>query len=290
MKIYNVIWIDDQWEDQQAFLIDAEQEGIDITPFTTSKSGMLELERYLYRWDGVILDAKVFNESEDEVAKITGLTNSIKKIHELYSKRKIPYFVYTGQPDLLSSDLFEDMIKDTGYYRKPADRDKLFSDIKNHANKQLETQIRHKYADVFEVCSDEYLGASNKEKLLRILVAYEQNETNNPLYFNEIRKITESLFNCCSLKGLFPEDCTETNARSFFLGRKEMQVYVPVYIQRNIHSVVVISQEGSHRLTIDNDVQEGKSPYLFKSTVMELLNIILWYKQISDEHPDGIRL
>ena len=88
MSRFNVIWIDDEWQKSASFIdVCKEIHEIDITPFTTSKDGMNALEGNLYHWHGVILDAKVFNESENEIATLAGLQNSIKKIASLSSKR-----------------------------------------------------------------------------------------------------------------------------------------------------------------------------------------------------------
>ena len=58
---------------------------------------------------------------------------------------------------------------------------------------------------------------------------------------------------------------------------------VPVYIQRSFHSAVTVSNEGSHRLRIDQDTKDGVAPYLIRSTVFELLNILIWLKTLSTE-------
>ena len=92
MKRYELLWIDDQFDVQEAFLESAYLNGIDIVPYKVSKEGMNELENNLFKYDGVILDAKVYNESEDEVAKLTGLTSSIYRIKQLSNKRVLPYF------------------------------------------------------------------------------------------------------------------------------------------------------------------------------------------------------
>ena len=79
MNRYKVLWIDDNFDDQDAFLDKAFQNGLDINPFKTSQQGMEELVSNIEQYDAVILDAMVYDESEDENASLKGLFSSIKK-------------------------------------------------------------------------------------------------------------------------------------------------------------------------------------------------------------------
>src|SRR5690606_344576 len=97
---YKVLWIDDQHDIQQGFLAEAYQHKVDIVPFKTSVAGMRELEMNIFDYDGVILDAKVYENSENEVASLGGLSASVSKINQLQAKKVIPYFVFTGQSEL----------------------------------------------------------------------------------------------------------------------------------------------------------------------------------------------
>ena len=81
MNRYQVLWIDDNAEQQDGFLDSAYLNGLDINYYKTSKQGMEELESKIEHYDAVILDAMVYNNSIDEKAGLTGLFNSIKKIN-----------------------------------------------------------------------------------------------------------------------------------------------------------------------------------------------------------------
>lgn len=86
----------------------------------------------------------------------------------------------------------------------------------------------------------------------------------------------------CNKSGVLPVPFKGANLAecSLFLGKKEMQEFVPVHIQRSFHSCVDIANNGSHRLAIDTIVGSGAAPYLIRSTVFELLNIIYWCKTL----------
>ena len=269
MSRFNVIWIDDEWQKSASFIdVCKEIHEIDITPFTTSKDGMNALEGNLYHWHGVILDAKVFNESENEIATLAGLQNSIKKIASLSSKRFIPSFISTGQPDLLSDDNFRHIANI--FYKKGTDDAKLIADIIDAANKLPETNVQNRYKDVLSISNEIQV------ELMTLLLAIENGETKESNYLNSIRKILEWLRTKFRDADILPQDVTELNGFSKYI----CENIAPVSIQRSLHASIVISQEGSHRLTIDEEIRSGAAPYLLRSTTFELLNVLLWANRL----------
>ena len=96
---YNVIWIDDEWDTRGTSFIQTckLRHQIYITPYKTRKEGIAALERNLKYWDAVILDAKAYNNSENEVADLDGMYAARERLIELRQQRHIPCFVLTGQ-------------------------------------------------------------------------------------------------------------------------------------------------------------------------------------------------
>lgn len=280
MKTYKVLWIDDEWKKQVDFITEAEQEDIIIEAHETAKAGMDAYMSNINEWDAIILDAKGYDKSVDETPDLDGLYNAISVIEELKSKRNIPWFVLTGQPDRMGNSDFEKSLRGRKPYSKniAEDKERLFNDIKEEANKSLETQIRHKYADIFITNVD-------KATILKLLIALKTADNKNPAHLNDIRKIMEDIFNECVSKALIPPTIPEFNKRSIHMCQFGMQSIVPTYIQRNIHSVVEITQAGSHRTKTDKDIRSGTAPYLVSSTINDLLNIILWWDGYKKANP-----
>ena len=278
MKRYNVLWIDDEHEKMSSFITDAELEEIDIYPFQTSKDGMKSFEEDLFKWDGVILDAKCWNESSDEVASTDGMYFSLNRITELKYKRTVPVFIYTGQPDLYSGEQFLKSMPERKVYKKgsPEDKKQLFVDLKTEANKLIENHMRFIYSDVIGVYND------IDSELVKILSKIHGEITNDTDIFNAIRKVLDWTMSYCNKCGLLPIEFNGSNLGecSYFLGKKEMQQFVPIHIRRCFHSCIQIANNGSHRLDIDNDVRTGKAPYLLRSTAFEMLNILYWCKSL----------
>lgn len=277
MKTYQVLWIDDEWKKQSGFITEAEQEDIIIEPCETTREGMEAFIKNIDDWDAIILDAKGYDKSVDEIPDLDGLYSAISTIEELKSKRNIPWFVLTGQPDRMGNPDFEKSLRGRKPYSKniTTDKEKLFKDIKNEADNNFETQIRHEYAAIFATNVD-------KSIILKLLTALKTNDNKNPAHLNDIRKIIEDIFDECKNKSLIPLHITKMNDRSRHLSN---QPYVPKYIGKNIDSVVTITQAGSHRTQTDQDIRSGVAPYLVCSTISELLNIILWWDSYKKANP-----
>lgn len=282
VKKYYVLWIDDEFNKLSSVISDAEMDGIYISPFSTSKDGMKAFEEFLDKWDAIILDAKGWNESSDETATTEGMHNSLEKVAELRHKRGVPVFIFSGQGDLLDNEEFKRSLGRKNLYKKgnKADQAQLFIDIKTEADKLVETQIRFKYADVIESFPD------IKSELISIILRVHNDITNDKDVFTSIRKILEWVRTMCIAHGILPSEVKELNGFSKFLCDEKMKEYVPIYIQRSIHSCTVVSQEGSHRLSIDKAVKDGEAPYLIRSTIFELLNILYWCSSLSNDPND----
>ena len=60
-----------------------------------------------------------------------------------------------------------------------------------------------------------------------------------------------------------------------------MEEIIPVHVQRCIHSLADVTNPGSHRTKIDSDVATGKAPYLVRTLIYEMLNVLCWGKVLN---------
>lgn len=278
MNKYKILWIDDQYE----LLCDLMERcevvnGFEITKCRFAKEGMKTFESYLEEWSAVVLDAKVLMESLDEVPNLSGLRYCRDRINELKPRRYVPMFVFTGQPDLISNELFENMVDK--YYSKGDDDDQLIGDIISAADQQEATQIIHKHQIVFDTWPE------SKHDLLRILKVLEKEDWINNSVFNDIRKVLTDVMKRLFDRGILSvlPNATNLNECSRMLGQPYMEMIIPVYVQRSIHSCVSVTNSGSHRTQSDKDVKDGNAPYLVRSMTFELLNILQWCKNLPPE-------
>lgn len=72
---YEVIWIDDEWDKMTQFKEECDvMHHINLHPYRTRKEGMFALDNDLGKWDAILLDARFFDQSEEnEEARLDGL-------------------------------------------------------------------------------------------------------------------------------------------------------------------------------------------------------------------------
>ena len=277
MKKYKILWIDDQWEELSSFKDLCELvHDIEVVPCRYAVEGMKLFEAHLQSWSAVVLDAKVLMNADNEVAALTGLQHSVKRIHELSLKRYVPTFILTGQPDLFSNETFSEIYGK--FYEKAKDEEQLIHDIKQAADQLVVTQIRKKYGNILEIWPE------RESEIINILSTLELGNSKNSTCLNEIRKMLEDVMERISQSGLLLVNYTSTNLAecSRFLGQKWLQVLIPIYIQRSIHSCVEMCNPGSHRTDLEMAIKEGRAPFVLNSTIFELLNILYWCKNLKD--------
>lgn len=298
--IYNILWIDDEHEALTGTKGRAKRNGIHLIPFKSLNGGMDELERNYPFYDGVLLDAK-FLEYEDD-AKGTEDTFNVHRAKErlLQLKKKFEVFILTGQAEAYEDKTFKKAF--TRVYKKGSDdeMDRLFSDIKYSAERQEDTQLRHSYKWVFEVCTEKYIGELAGQDILNLLKA--NDETNFDSNFNTIRKVVEDLFTAFNKFNLLPVEFIKPsvalNESSKFLAGKGSdglfsekgfqhleETHLPKQIAFYLRSILSVAQPGSHRSDIDLHVKTVQTPFLFKSIFFQLLDVLAWFKMYVDANP-----
>ncbi len=298
---YNILWIDDEHETLSGTKGRAKRNGIQLIPFKSLNSGMEELEKNYPFYDGVLLDAKFFENEDDE--KGSEGTYNVHRAKErlLQLKKKFKIFILTGQAEAYENTAFKDSF--TNVYKKGSDVeiDRLFADIKEAASSQEDTQIRHKYKRVFDVCSEKYIGEIAGQDLLGLL--NDIDEDNIEIYFNTLRKIVEDIFIAFNKFDLLPTEFITPsvflNESSKFLAGKGTDgspymekgyqhfegTHLPKQIVNYLRSILSVVQPGSHRSEVDLFVKKIKTPFLLKSVLFQVLDLIVWFKMYVDSNP-----
>jgi hypothetical protein len=298
---YNILWIDDEHETLSGTKGRAKRNGIQLIPFKSLNSGMEELEKNYPFYDGVLLDAKFFQNEDDE--KGSEGTYNVHRAKErlLQLKKKFKIFILTGQAEAYENTAFKDSF--TNVYKKGSDVeiDRLFLDIKEAASSQVDTQIRHKYKRVFDVCSEKYIGEIAGQDLLGLLKDID--EDNLEIYFNTLRKVVEDIFIAFNKFDLLPTDFITPsvflNESSRFLAGKGTDgtiytekgyqhsegTHLPKQIVNYLRSILSVVQPGSHRSEVDLFVKKIKTPFLLQSVLFQVLDLIVWFKIHIDSNP-----
>jgi len=298
---YNILWLDDEHEGMSGFKGDAKFNNIHLIPFKSLNEGMSELKKNYPFYDGVLLDAKFF-ENEDDV-KGSEDTENVHRAKEelLLLPKKFEVFILTGQAEAYEDKTFNKAFKKV--YRKGIDEDveKLFVDIKAAASQLTDTQIRHEYNRVFNVCTERYIGEVAAQDLLSLISV---NGTDTNSQFNQVRKVIEDLFIAFNKYELLPSDFVKPNvainqSSKFLCGQDQdersaaqykkyklrAESVVPSQIAYFLRSILSVTQDGSHRSSIDAHVNSLRTPYLLKSVLFQLMDVLVWFKQYVDANP-----
>ena len=280
-----VMWIDDEWEDKGIpFIASAENEGIDIAPFDTYTKGLEALKKEPKKWVAVILDIREQAAEQGAATDNFHIAREQLKEFQILNHQTEPYvFVLTGEPNYLDSDAFPkvDYARKRVYSKSLEDYKLLFEDIKKITKYSDLYQVRQEYKNVL-YAAESYFKVDNDtyNRLFALIQKVIYNRIiNNAKMLNEIRKLCENMiFPKLKELGYIPDEINKKgmNETSKYINQDERY---PEYVKRSIHSVVSITQRGSHgNTTIDKDVSEGRAPYLLRSCLYELLNIIIWMK------------
>lgn len=302
--MYNVLWIDDEYEKMQPFsMMCSTIYGINLSGYKYREEGIHHLEQELDKWDAVLLDAKMLERSDDETTSIKGLRKSIDKIHDLSIKRYLPYFISTGQPDLMTDEMFEDSFGK--FYVKGRDDEQLIADMIKEMDNAARKKLEFVYSDVIDAI--QYL-AMDKQTIINIIdileaMHYPANHTDfTPVKeYNSLRQTLEFLFRACEKFGLVPSECIPKNIVnlrdcSFYLSGmdtvasgvrygEEGEYVVPDYIANILKTILNIGNIHSH--TVDIDETDRKiletffgtinSRYYIFGLTLQLCDVIIWF-------------
>lgn len=291
---YKVLLIDDECNtpNGKEIIGYAEQEGIDIDAYESHEEGMQVLDGKKHFYHAVVLDAKVKKMKGDTVIGLAGLAASRDRLIEINENEYLPYFIFTAQPDYQKSDMFRESYGD--YFIKGEDNQKLLDAIKVSVEKKDEYIVQKKYQRVFEVCTDKYIGTSSANMLLSLLKIVEgyEDSSNTENHLTTVRKVVEELFKAFKQIGVIPNEVTGINPQSKFLAGHKDSLYslteeiLDPIIASLLRSIVDITQDASHNGKVDKYIKQQGTPYLFNSVVFQLLDVLIWFKNYADAHPD----
>lgn len=274
MHKIKVLWIDD--EPQAGFMKYAfNQKGILLEVATTVDEGLAKIQDRDKAYEAIILDANCAIRPGDAPI-LDALTYAIVNLYRL--RVDIPWFVYTAGGERWKEILPILIPKDTPwlkrqYYDKPADQEQILDDIRETVALFQTTQIKQKYPEVF--------GIYEGKDLVELLIDMHNDDSfardnNVP---NRIRQVMDFICDYMSQIKLVPFDFipAKITEHSKFIGRKEMGEIIPLHIQRLMFFLVDYSNSGSHRfLPITELIRSGDAPYVNRTAVHALLNILQW--------------
>lgn len=292
-KKYKVLWIDDEHEKMGGFKIQSAQNDITLTSYKSRKAGMDELEKNYLLYDGVLLDAKFFDDEDDaEGSEDLSAFNGAKE-RLLQIPKKFEIFVLTGQVQLFEDKIFNTFVPK--YFRKgiAEDINKLFAELKQAADKQPETQIRHENHEIFSIFSSGYLPADVEIQVLELIKsALPRNRYETKAALANIRSIHESCLRKLEEIDVIPDSGTQfSNIVRHLSGNKTHPTYQPTSKEYQNTSVENLSKWiyftcGQYIHNLDDDNYNGYmiSKYAVESLRSGILELLLWFKKTYEEN------
>lgn len=289
-----VLWIDDECMNSSgersglgiSIVNMAYDKGINITPMLTYKEGINAIRNHPLKWCAVILDIRNDKATTEKASDdFDAARDEIKGIQILNHQREPYIFILSGdeqyhgdhstirKPDYCSKSI---------YAKNSGDYELLFEDILKIQSVSKLYTCQEQYKDVLTIAND-FCGEETWQKLLKVLYEITINDVkNDPALFNEMRKILEDITKVLEQYrySYFAETKEEIslNNLSRYIGNDKN---VPVYIQRAFHTLTSVTQNGSHRLEVDSDVPCSRAPYLLRSCLYELCNILIWMRSLA---------
>ncbi|WP_339848309.1 hypothetical protein [uncultured Dokdonia sp.] len=191
-----VLWIDDQWEDQKDFIGYAEQSDINIHPVDNSVDGIAMLQANQSKYHAIILDAKVKLKKDSLDTNLEGLKHSRDYLIELNVNSYLPFYIFTGQPDYVDSELFKQSFGE--YFIKGDGNEKLLESIIKDASNQKEMQARASFDEAFKIFDLGILGIEYKHLLIDFITCLREKDyrkKNIPIFRDLLEVILKSLGN-----------------------------------------------------------------------------------------------
>lgn len=273
---FQVLWIDDRYEESTDVIELAELYKIEFTYARTSEEGLKLYETNLDKWDGVILDGYFFEDSFDGGMNTGAFIESMNGISRLESRRYVPVFIFSAY----TQDLKKVVGLKYKIYDKASETVELLNAVVFEAKRLLDTQIKNEYWDIIEAFP-EY-----EEDLIEILTPIQRKDVTKNEVLGKIRSFFDDkdAFIKEFHKIGFSKEIKKLSGLSWhfkFYNENDKDYYgeeiVPIYIQRTFFNLVEKTNKGAHSY---KKVKNGKQPYFIRGAVFDFLNILDWFKKL----------
>ena len=306
MRIYKVLWFDDQHEE---FEIDKEKatlENIKLIGYSNAKEGIPELRHNYKDYDAIILDGLFFKEEGQKGTDIdqTAFGEVAKVLNELKAKSIIlPWFIYSGQPSFVKdkNDLLE-VLKDKTFangkvFDKSKDQDfiELLTEIKTTADSNPERIIKIKNPEIFSIFDDGILSDEVESQLMSLFKKpFYADRAELKAILTNIRSIQESIFLKLENIGVLPNldkhikkirhlsgNIIKNSTGQYVATTQDYQTTEIENLQKWIYITC-----GTYIHHLDQEHYNGYmiSNYAVKSMFSGLLELLLWFKKIYKEN------
>ena len=313
VNIYNVIWADDECATlKQDELIRKvfNEKRIEVLEYVPTSTALRNaLETYKDEVDAVVVDGNFSKEDVDylESDDISGLIHTVSFLELYNTKRDIPFFLYTARKILLQ-DICKnrelDYFTTTKRLIQKGDIELLAEKIVSTVDHihSIEFMVKKKYKALLNMAKR--VNDDCSENLHQFLL----NEARDVEYnrsismFNDLRGILEQIMDLCKDNNIIPIEVSTLNAFKFYWSQygyknnnlvyKPNESIMPKAISHTIGNLIDVTQDGSHKrvdlnLQISEYVTEAQSPFMFRSCLYQVMDVVRWYSELITKLTEG---
>jgi hypothetical protein len=301
MRIYKVIWFDDEHDKFQPIKDEALLNDVKLIGYSSSEEGVPELRENYKDYDAVILDGlffKIANHTGTDIDQ-TAFGEVAKVLSDLKAQNKIlPWFIFSGQSSFVKDkNVLVDVLKDTSFangkvFDKNKDEDfiELLNEIKKAADNNPERKIKVSNPEIFTIFEEGILSVEIETQLLSIFQnPLPENKAELKAILTNIRSIQESIFIKLEGIGVLSKGMKPNIKLKHLSGnitKNSIGDFVPttnVYQTPEIESLQrwIYFTCGTYIHHLENEHYNGYliSNYAVKSMFNGLLELLLWFKK-----------
>ena len=291
MDKIKVLWMNNGEDGLLQYIELAKDYDLEITTCQCMRDCRHSLMDQNSNWKAVILNADVKTTSPIEKPKVDGLGDAIRYLRD--NKPEIPHFVVTSKDKLSSvENRIVNVIlrKDEELYFLKTSFNQLFEALRLKVLNNPEYVVRKKYARVCDFCSEQILvdllvklefeeiqsDTEIPNKCRKMLEWIKNNTIFGDVYLSE-EMIRELVGHYKKYNKRFPYTKTyDELSLNDFSYAMDKSSKVPEFVKRSIHTCTSTLNSASHYTEIHSMIEREEVPYLNKSLICELLNILYW--------------
>lgn len=291
--MHNILWIDDEHQKLGGLKVIAKSKyGLLIHGVDNYKDGINWLKNHSTTCRAVVLDIECKETRNTSVA--IEAFDDWSEITRLCAKyNDIPWFVYTGlEEEDIPSDIRGALnFAARGRNEKPfyiKSVDNVWEKVYEHIENTLVGQLEKKYSEILG-----FIGNSEREKLLRVMISIAEGDTRNTSCMNDMRQVLEWLTIYLANYGFLPRGSELSDMRHYMvlLNDVGLDEIIPKYIRYTVQACENATQEGSHNgikdgIQVTKAIGMGRAPYLIESTLNNVLTILHWAMLLPTEEKE----
>lgn len=304
MRIYKVIWFDDEHEKFRPIKDEALINDVQLIGYSNSKEGIPELRDNYKDYDAVILDGLFFKTEEQLGTDIdqSAFGEVAKVLSDLKAQNKVlPWFIFSGQSSFVKDkNVLVDVLKDTSFadgkvFDKNKDEDfiELLNEIKKEADKNPERTMKIENPEIFSIFDEGILLDDVESQLTSLFKKpfYNDRAELKAILVN-IRSIHESIFLKLESIGVLQNGLTFNQKNMHLSGNKShASRYLatsPEYQTSEIETLQkwIYLTCGTYIHNLEQAHYTGTviSNYAVQSLFSGLLELLLWFKKTYKEN------